>query len=96
MSEPAALKRARSLRNHVSQLGCDPGEFFVQVTPEEAWELVRWYRAELKRQAVGEAELNLPLLDRDIAKARKKNDPFAVLENFSLCGLAIKPTTVVH
>lgn len=96
MSEPAALQRARQLRQHINHLGAPLEDFFVLVTPEEAWDVIRWYRDELKRQEIGEHELNVSLLDHDIERARRKGDPFPVLENFSLFGLTIRPSKSVH
>lgn len=92
MSEPAALIRARSLRKHIKRLGCTPDEFFVGVTREEGFELLRWFRDELKREQITDERMNLDLLDRDIDRARRKNDPFPVLEHFNLAGLAIRPS----
>lgn len=91
MSKPAALVRAQSLLKHVKHLGAPTEEFHVPVTLEEGWELVRWYRQQLKQQSVGEDEMNLRLLDQDISVAKRKGNPFAVLEHFSLCGLRIEP-----
>ena len=91
MSKPTALIRAESLKKHIQHLGAPPEEFFVPVTLEEGWELVRWYRQQLKQQSVGEDEMNLRLLDQDIAVAQRKGNPFSVLEHFSLAGLRIEP-----
>lgn len=91
MSKPVALARAQSLLKHIKHLGAPLEEFHVPVTIEEGWELLRWYRKELKRQSVGHDEMNLTLLDHDIAQAKRRGNPFSVLENFGLCGLKIEP-----
>lgn len=91
MSKPAALERAISLVKHIRYLGAALEEFHVPVTLEEGWELLRWYRQQLIQQSVGADEMNLELLDRDIELAKKRGNPFPVLENFGLCGLKIEP-----
>ena len=85
MSEPAAVVRARSLLKHVKHLGASPEEFFVPVTAEEGFELLRWFRGQ-----VTEEQMNLQLLDRDIDRAKRRGNPWPMLENFRLCGLEIR------
>lgn len=91
MSEPAAVKRARDLRRHVDKLGAPLDDFYVLVSKDEGVELLAWFRAN-----VDESKLNVSLYDRDVRKALKKGDPFQVLEQFTLCGLQIKPSVRVH
>lgn len=71
-------------------------EFFVSVTADEGLDVLRWYRAKLTEQSLGEGEINLALLDRDIRTAQRKGDPFPVLEHFKLFGLAIRPVSKAH
>lgn len=87
-SEPAAVERARALRHYISVMGADTREFYVAITSDEGFELLRWFRS---HPEVSMDKMNLSLLDRDIKKASKRGNPFDVLENFTVCGLTIKP-----
>lgn len=86
--EPAAVERARTIRRYISTVGADVREFYVVITSDEGFELLRWFRA---RPEVSIDSMNLRLLDMDIKKAAKRGNPFDVLENFTVCGLAIRP-----
>jgi hypothetical protein len=96
MNDPPAVTRAHALLRHISKLGGRMDEFFVSVTREEGLDLLKWYRAKLAEQQLGEEQINLTLLDRDIRRAERKGDPFPVLENFKLYGLQIRPIQKVH
>ena len=91
MAEPAAVHRARSLLKHVQKLGGQPEDFYVLVTKDEAIELLKWFRTQ-----VDETKLNVALYDRDVRRALKRDDPFEVLEQFTLCGLPIRPASSIH
>lgn len=84
MTDPVALDRAKALLRHVKRLGAPLEEFYVPVSVDEGFELIRWFRAQAE-----ESTTNLAVLDQDIRRAQKKGDPWIVLENVSLMGLAI-------
>jgi hypothetical protein len=91
MGEPLAVNRARVLRKHVKWLGAPVEEFCVAVTKDEGFELLKWFRDEANPES-----FNYEQYDQDCAYAMRKGDPFDVLANFTLCGLAIVPLGKVN
>lgn len=83
---PAALKKAEALIRHAQYMGVKPAEFMVAVTLGEAYELLDYL------VAVHDSAL----LKRDIAEAKEACDPWPVLENFNLLGLAITRADGLH
>lgn len=78
---PAALVKAEALARHIKHLGCRQSEFELYVSPSEAQELLDWLPASGLVD-----EYQVPLLEQDIAQARRAKDPWIVLGHFLIGG----------
>lgn len=81
---PAPLERAASLVNHAKYLGVPLREFALLVTVEEGFQLIDWLLSDEG------PNLNKSLIESDALVARATGNPWTVLDNFELMGLAIK------
>jgi hypothetical protein len=78
--EPAALERAKSLHSFALNQGAMLSTFVVTIKPDEAMELLDWYDEQYRGNAC---------FDEDMDIARRTNDPWLVLQNFTLFGMAL-------
>jgi hypothetical protein len=83
---PSALKKAESLALHAKQSGSPLSEFAVTVTLGEAYELLDYLLEQNPH----------PLLKQDVEEAKVRGNPYVVLENFQILGLAIVPVSALH
>jgi hypothetical protein len=79
-----AVERAKSLHRFALEQGALLSTFVVTIRPAEAVELMDWYAAQYEGT-------NL-IFDADLAYARATNDPWKLLDNFTLFGMAIGRT----
>ncbi len=90
---PAAVDRAEALVRHIRYLGAPPDQFVVCVSKVEGFELMAWFRS---GQAAMADSVNLRRLDEDIEEALSIDDPWLVLQHFSLYGLPIVRIEELH
>lgn len=83
MSEPVAVARARSLARHVKSLGGKPADYAVIVSPQEGFDLLRWYAFQIDESCRSTYQ-------SDLAEAEHAGSPFTMLEGFELFGLPIR------
>lgn len=88
---PAALAKAESLAAYARASGAPLSEFALAITLGEAYELLD----HLASGALGRCE-NQAVLERDIADAKVKGDPFEVLSQWTLLGLDIVRAADLH
>lgn len=86
----AALAKAQSLARIAAEQGVRQSDFVLTLTPAEAFELLDWLGA----GGLGWFQDHQKLVI-DIALAKVNDDPWTVLENFTLHGFAIA-STVLH
>lgn len=84
---PAALEKATSLHRFATDTGSPLSSFLLVLTDPEALELLEWYGT----QYAGTNEV----FDLDLAIARRTGNPWPVLENFQVMGLALGKATLV-
>lgn len=84
--QPAALRKAESLFRYATNQGGGLATFEVVLTDAEADELLDWIPISGLVAAEG-----LPQLEEDIAEARRKKDPWFVLQHFSFYNLPTTP-----
>lgn len=82
---PAPLARAVSLVGHAKYLGVPLKEFALLVTVDEGFQLIDWLLSD-----EGPKDLHKPMIQVDADVARSTGNPWVVLENFELMGLAIR------
>jgi len=90
--EPAALKKARELANHV--FGVPPSTVQVILTTEEAFELLEHFYV-LKHE-MGCPEIDCESMRVEIDDARGKGDPFPLLSDCTLYGMHVRPPVALH
>lgn len=86
--KPAALEKAETLYRFALRDGSPLFNWEVTLTTSEAEELLDW----LPESGMIGPE-NLPLLQEDIAQARRAHDPWLVLKHFAFSGLKTRPLT---
>jgi hypothetical protein len=82
----AAFRKAQSLHRHAAYMGVKPQEFQVALTKEEAFELL-----DVTLEEQGQFMTNPELFARDIQVAKSVQDPWPLLENWALLGMALVP-----
>jgi hypothetical protein len=87
LKHPPALEKARSLARFANSEGGGLAGFEVTLTADEAFDLVDWIHdfSGLVSQE------GLPQLEADMVTARRANDPWIVLNNFTFYGLKTAP-----
>lgn len=90
---PAAVERAQALIRHARHVGAPLDQFVLPVSKAEGFELVAWLRTD---SAEAQQPLDYRQLDEDIAHARQIDDPWFVLNHFSLFGLPIVRREDLH
>lgn len=88
---PAALHKAQSLANFARYQGGGLAAFEVTLTNDEAFELLDWIPTYSGMVSIE----GLPMYKQDAAQARRANDPWIVLQNFTFYGLRTTPATVL-
>jgi hypothetical protein len=85
---PAALTKAESLNRFATEQGAPLSTFQLVLTNDEAMDLIAWF---IEQQ--GPFPNEVLIYDAEIA--RRTKNPWPVLENFQLMGLAIVPANLV-
>jgi len=85
MSMSAAVEKARSLHTFVMSQGAPLNEFALTLTDAEALDLLD----PLKAGELGHFG-NHEQLEIDIEEAKRRHDPWLVLEHFTIFGLEIR------
>ena len=80
-AEPVAMLKAKSLHNFASHSGMQLNTFALVLTEAEAAELLEWYAKDYAGVSAA--------FDVDIEIARRTKNPWPVLKNFNVYGLAI-------
>ncbi len=83
----AALEKAESLQRFAKSQGAHLSTFVLVLSDDEALELLDWF--------VEQHEQN-DLLDLDVEDAKRRHNPWPVLEQFSLLGFSMAPVVVLH
>jgi len=83
----AALEKAESLQRFVKASGAHLSTFVLALSDAEALELLDWF--------VEQHEQN-DVLDLDVEEAKRRHNPWPVLEQFSLLGFCMAPKGVLH
>ena len=91
LRHPAALEKARSLAAFAKAGGGVLAEFEVTLTQEEAFGLMEWIHDSSGLVAVE----GLPQLEADMVVARRTNNPWVVLDNFTFYGLRTAPKALL-
>lgn len=89
--QPEALQRAQILANFARSQGGGLANFEVTLTTAEAFDLVDWIR-----DCSGLVSVEgMPQLEADMVTARRANDPWVVLQNFTFYGMKTAPKRIL-
>ncbi len=91
MQAPAALEKAQVLRDYAVRTGYQLSTFAVTLSEAEALEVLDYIEA----GGFG-IVANHELLIADCHEARKRGNPWPVLEAFHVYGLAMAPIKALH
>lgn len=80
----AVIDRARSVLQHIDQIGGQPSDFSVCITAAEGFELITWLREQYAEI------LDMREFDHDVSLAQAAGDPWVVLKHFDILGLKIE------
>ena len=84
---PSALEKAKSLYDYALGQGSQVSTFELAVSDTEAFELLDWFV---------EQNPGNELLEFDVSDAKRKGNPWEVMNNFVLMGLKVVPRMTLH
>ncbi len=87
IQEPAALAKAESLLKFAQAQGCPLNTFVLTLGHQEAMDLLSFYEAQWGGNEV---------FMEDLTEARKRDDPWPILQNFELFGFVMAPVSVLN
>jgi hypothetical protein len=85
--EPIALERAKSLHRYAFSQGAGVTDFRLCLSNAEGMELIRWLAEE--------HDFDDEDMEVDIEAAKRRGDPWPVLNQFSLLGLRMLPKALL-